>query len=69
MNMFTHSRSSLENHIRFQTKMGKVYTRFQTKTAQNHYLVRRYIPYMAYRKEELSNGRGSVFIHNLFINE
>ena len=31
---FIHSRSSLENHIRFQTKMGKVYTRFQTKTAQ-----------------------------------
>ena len=26
--------SALENHTRFQTKMGKVYTRFQTKTAQ-----------------------------------
>ena len=34
MNKFTHSRSSLENHTQFQTKMGKVYTRFQTKTAQ-----------------------------------
>ena len=27
------SRSSLENHTRFQTKMGKVYTCFQTKKA------------------------------------
>ena len=26
-----HSCSSLENHTRFHTKMGKVYTRFQTK--------------------------------------
>ena len=26
---FIHSRSSLEKHTRFQTKMGKVYTRFQ----------------------------------------
>ena len=30
INTFTHSRSSLENHTRFQTKMGKKYTRFQT---------------------------------------
>ena len=29
-------RSSLENHTRFQTKMGKVYTRFQTKTLPDH---------------------------------
>ena len=28
------SGSFLKNHIRFQTKMGKAYTRFQTKTAQ-----------------------------------
>ena len=28
-------RSSLENHTRFQAKMSKVYTRFQTKRAQN----------------------------------
>ena len=27
-------RSSLENHTRFQTEMGKVYTHFQTKSAQ-----------------------------------
>ena len=29
INTFIHSRSSLENHTRFQTKMGKVYSRFQ----------------------------------------
>ena len=31
------SHSSLENHTRFYTKMGKVYARFQTKKAQNSY--------------------------------
>ena len=35
--MFIHSRSSLENHTRFQTKIAKVYTRFQTKMAQKPY--------------------------------
>ena len=34
---FIHSRSSLKSHTRFQTKMGKVYTRFQTKRAQKPY--------------------------------
>ena len=43
-NMFIHSRSSLENCTRFQTKMGKVYTRFQTKTTQNPYPLGRHIP-------------------------
>ena len=33
INTFIHSRSSLKNHTRFQTKMGKVYTCFQTKKA------------------------------------
>ena len=32
INTFIHSRSSLENHTRFQTKLSKVYTRFQTNT-------------------------------------
>ena len=32
INTFIHSRSSLKNYTRFQTKMGKVYTSFQTKT-------------------------------------
>ena len=31
MNTFISPRSSLENHTRFQTKLGKVYTRSQTK--------------------------------------
>ena len=30
--------SSLVNHTRFWTKMGKIYTRFQTKSAPNHTL-------------------------------
>ena len=44
--MFIHSRSSLENHTRFQTKMAKVYTytRFQTKTGQEPYPMGRHIP-------------------------
>jgi len=40
-----HSRSSLENNTRFQTKMGKVYSRFQTKKAQKPYPLGRDIPY------------------------
>ena len=32
---FLHSRRSLENHTRFQTKTDKLYTRFQTKTKKN----------------------------------
>ena len=31
-----HFRSSVENPTRFQTKMGEMYTRFQTKTAQKN---------------------------------
>ena len=41
-------RRSLENHTRFQTKMGKVCTHFQTKTAQKPYPMGQYITYMAY---------------------
>ena len=33
-----------ENHTRFQTKMGKVYTSFQTKTAQKPYSLGRHTP-------------------------
>ena len=40
---FIHSRSSLENHTRFQTKMSKVYTRFHTKTTQKPYPMGRQI--------------------------
>ena len=38
LNTFVHSRGSLESHDRFQTKMSKVHTCFQTKTVQNPYL-------------------------------
>ena len=44
INTFILSSSSLENHTRFQTKMGKVYTRFQSKTAQKPHLMVRHIP-------------------------
>ena len=38
INTFIHSCTrSLENHIRFQTNMGKSYTRFQTKKPQKPY--------------------------------
>ena len=36
--------SSLENNTQFQTKMGKAYTRFQTKKAQKPYPLRQHIP-------------------------
>ena len=52
INTFILSRSSLENHIRFHTKMGKVSTHFQTKTAQKPYPLGRHIPYMAYTREK-----------------
>ena len=43
-NTFIHSRSSLANHSWFQTKMCKVYTLFQTETAQKPSPLRQYIP-------------------------
>ena len=36
--------NSLENHTRIQTKIGKVYARFQRKTAQKPYPLGRHIP-------------------------
>ena len=44
INTFIRSSSSLENHTQFQTKMGKVYTRFQTKKVQKLYPLGRHIP-------------------------
>ena len=44
INTFKHSCSSLETHTRYQTKMGKVYTRFQTNTAQKPYPLGRHKP-------------------------
>ena len=43
-NTFIHSSNSLENHTRIQTKMDKVYTRFQTKKAQNPYPLGQHVP-------------------------
>ena len=40
---FIRSRGSLENHTRFQTKMGKVYTYVQTKKVQKPYALERHI--------------------------
>jgi len=37
INTFIHSRVSLENHTPFQNKMGKIYTRFQSKKAHKLY--------------------------------
>ena len=44
INTFMHSCSSLENHTRFQTKMSKIYIRFQTRKAQKPYPLGRQIP-------------------------
>ena len=44
INTFVQSCSFLENHTRFQTKMGKLFTRFQTKTAQKPYPMGLHIP-------------------------
>ena len=41
INSFIDSCSSLENHTRFQTKMGKIYTHFQTKMAPKPYPLKR----------------------------
>ena len=41
--MFIHSLSSLKNHTQFQTEMGKVYTRFQTKKAQTPYPLEQHV--------------------------
>ena len=35
---------SPDNHTQFQTKMFKIYTRFQTQTAQKPYPLGRHIP-------------------------
>ena len=43
-NTLIHNRSSLVNHTRFQRKMGKIFSRFQTKTAQKPYPLGRHIP-------------------------
>ena len=46
INTFISSRGCLENHTWFQTKMGKVYTRFQTKRPKNPTLSYTYMAYI-----------------------
>ena len=43
--------SVVPSKTRFQTKMGKAYTRFQTKTAQKHNPMRRHMPIWPYMRE------------------
>ena len=50
-NTLIHNRSSFVNQTRFQTNMGKVYTRFLTKTAQKPYPLGVAHTYMAYIRE------------------
>ena len=63
MNTFIQSRSSLDYFTRFQTKMSKVYTRFQTKTAQK---TQPYgggaDTYMAYIRKYTSGGGGGLLL-------
>ena len=61
INRFVHSPSSLENHIRFQTKMNKVYTRFETKTAQHRALWGGTYPYDLHREVPPPPTRGRGF--------
>ena len=53
INTFVRSRSSLENHTRIQTQMGKVYICFQTKKAPKTIPFRVAHTYMAYIGEYL----------------
>ena len=46
--MFIHSRSSLKNHTRLQTKISEVYTCFQTKKTPNPTHWGRLISLLAY---------------------
>ena len=68
INTFIHSCSSLENHPRFQTKMGKMYTRFQNKTAQKNHPDGAAHTYVAYIREYLSprGGGGGRWTHSWF---
>ena len=62
---FIHSRNSLENHTRFQIKMGKVYPRFKTKNgaktlpygAAHTYMayIRKHPPPPAGKKRQVKN--------------
>ena len=49
--MLIHHCTSLKNYTRFQTRMGKVYTHFQTKTVQKTIPFGAAHTYMAYIRE------------------
>ena len=51
INTFIRSRSSLENHTRFQTRMGEVYTHFQTRKGSKGIPFGEAHTYMAYIRE------------------
>ena len=55
---FIHSRNSLENHTRFQIKMGKVYTRFKTKNGAKTLPYGAAHTYMAYIRKHPPPPRG-----------
>ena len=65
-NTLIHNRSSLVNHTRFQTKMGKIYTRFQTKTAQKPHPLGVARTHIAYVREYPSVMFLSCFLTYLF---
>ena len=77
-NTFIHSRSSLESHTRFQTTIDKVYTHFQTETAQKHtlwegtYLYGLYkviLPQVSWylRRYSVTNGSRDGFLPHLLV--
>ena len=50
INTFIHSRKFLQNHTRFQTKMGKVYTHFQTLGEAPIWLIQESTPWVFFFK-------------------
>ena len=60
MGLFPINLEPIENYSRFQTKMGKVYTSFQTKTAQKTILFGAAHTYMAYIRKLFSPTNISV---------
>ena len=62
INKFIHPRSSIENHTRFQVKMGKEYTRFQTRKDKKTLHFWAVHVYMAYIGESPPPGGNSPSI-------
>ena len=64
---FIRSRSSLENHTRFQTKMFKGYTRFHTKKAQKPYPLGSHIRICLILECTSPPGGGGDEMHIIFV--